>query len=358
MSVSIAVSGSTDPRTRGLDLGRQWRAEIAATWESYDRLFSVHGIDLDLARDIALRTMDAVVEWSPSHADEVLSIAEGAGLEPWHLAALNGRSEILTRSKLEFPGECSTVVHLAEEGPPQTIQTWDWQSEMCEVKLVWRYDSRPGWTVKTFTEFGVLGKLGVNSAGLGLHFNLLQHTADGEGVGIPVHLIARRVLDEAESLEDVRDIAKSSPVTASAALTVVAREGQRYAARSFELSPAGVAELEPNDSGFLLHTNHFVDEELAKGERLGVTDGDTYARLDELDRRSPLLADEEFASRVRALVHHREDGAAICCHPEPSDIPGDSWATQLVIGLELDRTALVFQDGGPCAGSGSAYVRF
>ncbi len=84
MSVSIAVSSSTDSRARGLDLGEQWSTEISATWESYDRLFSVHGIDLDLARDITLRTMDAVVEWSASHADEVLSIAQGAGLEPWH----------------------------------------------------------------------------------------------------------------------------------------------------------------------------------------------------------------------------------------------------------------------------------
>jgi isopenicillin-N N-acyltransferase-like protein len=357
MSVTLTTSLSMDPATRGRELGQRWAAEITRTWRAYERLFAVHDIAPTTVRDVALRTVDAVAVWSPPQAEEIAAIADGAGLELWQAGALNSRSEILTRSRLGVPGECSTFVGLSPDGPPHTIQTWDWQHEMSDVKLVWRYPT-PDRTVTTFTEFGVLGKLGVSSAGLGLHFNLLQHTADGDGVGIPVHLVARRVLDEATTVDDAEAIVRSADVTASAALTVVARDGERYTARGLEASPAGTAVLEPDASGSLFHTNHFIDPKLAEGERLGTVDGDTYARLDAVRARADRLRAADFAARIEALVHHREDGAALCCHPEPGDVDGDRWSTHLVVGLEVDRGSLVFQDSGPCTAVGSGYIRF
>ncbi|HEX5016783.1 MAG TPA: C45 family peptidase [Actinomycetes bacterium] len=359
MTITIATTTATDAGERGREFGEAWASEIRATWHQYERLFAAHSIDQGAVRDIAVRTLDDVQEWSEPHATELRALASGAGLDDWQVVALNTRSEVLTRSKLGVPGECSTVIHLPPGGgTPRTIQTWDWQHDMTDVKVVWRYQPRSDVTVKTFTEFGVLGKVGVNSHGLGLHFNLLQHVADGEGIGIPVHLVARRILDEATSVDGVEAIVRDTSVTASVALTVVAPEGDGFTARSFELSPVGVASLSLNEEGFVFHTNHFVDPGLASGERLGLTDEDTYARLKELDRRSDLFASDDFHARVEALVHHAEDGAGLCCHPGPADVPGDSWATQLVVGLELDRAGLVFQDGGPCTASQSGYVRF
>lgn len=357
MTVTITTSSSTDPATRGRELGTQWAPEITRTWRAYERLFAIHGIEPTLVREIALGTLDAVTVWSPSQADEIEAIAHGARIELWQAAALNSRSEILTRSRLGLPGECSTFVGLSPDGSPRTIQTWDWQHEMSNVKLIWRYPT-PDRTVTTFTEFGVLGKIGVSSAGLGLHFNLLQHTSDGEGVGVPVHLVARRLLDEATTVDEAEGIIRSADVTASAALTVVARDSNGYDARSFEMSPTGTAVLEPDASGLLFHTNHFIDTKLAEGERLGTVDPDTYARLDAVMARADRLRTDDFADRVQALVHHREDGAAVCCHPAPEDIDGDRWSTHLVVGLELDRGSLVFHDGGPCTARGDGYIRF
>ena len=74
--------------------------------------------------------------------------------------------------------------------------------------------------------------------------------------------------------------------------------------------------------------------------------------------RADRLRNDDFADRVQALVHHREDGAAVCCHPAPEDVDGDRWATHLVVGLELDRGSLVFHDGGPCTARGDGYIRF
>jgi isopenicillin-N N-acyltransferase-like protein len=356
MTVTIATSSAHDERTRGRELGRGLSCEISATWEAYARLFRVHGIGDETVRSVALRAMDAVEDWAPRQAEEVLAIAEGAGLADWQGAALNSRSEILTHSRLEYPGECSTVVYLPANLPPQTVQTWDWQHELAGVKLIWRYETSSGRRVKTFTEFGVLGKIGVNSAGLGLHFNLLQHRSDGAEGGVPVHMVARRLLDQASTVDDAREIVRSATVTASVALTVVTDAAGGSDARTFELSPAGVAELSPSPEGFLLHTNHFVDPVLAEGERLGTVDDDTYLRLAELQKRQQSFADRSFTERVGELVHHREDGAAICCHPEPDAIDGDRWSTHLVVGLDVKQFGLDFHDGSPCTASPDTIV--
>jgi isopenicillin-N N-acyltransferase-like protein len=225
-----------------------------------------------------------------------------------------------------------------------------------DAKLLWRIELASGRTVKTFTELGVLGKIGVNDAGLGVHFNFLQHHDDGlgDGVGVPVHLVARRILDEASTLDEATAIARSAPVTASTALTIVTRGG----ARTLELSPAGVGVIEPDADGVLLHTNHFLDPELAAGERLAPDDPDTLARYDELQRRRAGLSAPTAAARAEALVLHREDGAALCCHPELGAGVADEWETLLTVALGVTDATLTYIDGAPCEAAAVGWSTF
>jgi isopenicillin-N N-acyltransferase-like protein len=46
----------------------------------------------------------------------------------------------------------------------------------------------------------VLGKIGVNNHGVGVHLNILHHGADGGPIAVPVHVLARAVLDGASGL--------------------------------------------------------------------------------------------------------------------------------------------------------------
>lgn len=338
----------------GRDLGSAFASDIAATWGAYERFFAAHDLSPALVRDVALGALDRTAAWAPGLASEIGVVADGAGLERWQVAALNARSEVLARFRAPVPGECSTVVHLPSSGPPVTIQTWDWNQGMSDVKLIWQYSPRPGWTVKTFTEFGVLAKIGVNSAGLGLHFNLLQHDADGKSDGVPVHLVARRILDEAATVAEATEIARSAEVSASVALTVVTASE----ACTLELSPAGLARVPVGPDGFLLRTNHFLDPVLAQGERLGVSDPDTYARLRSLARRLPGLRSPHLADRAAALVEHREDGSALCCHPPVGAPVHSQWETLIVIALDVHHHRLTFQDGSPCTVEPHAWIRF
>jgi isopenicillin-N N-acyltransferase-like protein len=340
----LFVSSKVEPRARGRELGVTFRDEVAATWTAYQRIFADHDLDEALVREVATGTLAEVSAWGPALAGEIAGIAAGAGLEPWQVAALNARSEVLARYRKPVPGECSTAVFLPTGDAPRTVQTWDWHEALAGLTLLWQLQSRPDWTVKTFTEFGVLGKIGVNSAGLGLHFNLLQHDADGATHGVPVHLLARRILDEAATLEEAEALVRSAPVSASVALTVVTTDG----AATFEVAPSGVRVLRPDADGFLFHTNHFVAPDLATHERLGRTDPDTYARQSLLGDRRALLSDPDLGLRATAMVCHEHDGAALCAHPgDPDDIT-QRWQTLVTIGLEVEKGRLTFRDGNPC----------
>ncbi|MFT3872583.1 MAG: hypothetical protein QM714_08045 [Nocardioides sp.] len=100
-----------------------------------------------------------------------------------------------------------------------------------------------------------------------------------------------------------------------------------------------------------------MDPELAKGERLTPVDPDTNFRHDEMVRRQEALQDRSLAARAEALHVHREDGAALCCHPVPDSPLGEQWETLLVVGLDVDRGELVCRDGGVCAPEQDAWIR-
>lgn len=360
MSIATFATDHADPTERGHALGAAFAPGVREAWRRYEAIFAAGGIDAAAARGLGEGALEAVDSWAPDLAAEVRGVAAGAGVPAWQVGALNARTEIMARARTPVPGECSTSVTLpAAGGAPRTIQTWDWLQSLRDTKLLWRIELAGGRVVKTFTELGVLGKIGVNDAGLGVHFNFLQHRDDGQGdVGVPVHVVARRLLDEAATVAEATALARSAPVSASTALTVVAYDGAHGAARTLELSPAGLGVVEPDAGGRLLHTNHFMDPLLAAGERLAPEDPDTIARLDELGRRAAALGAETVAERAAALAVHREDGAALCCHPVAGATLADEWETLLTVALEVEAATMAYFDGAPCAATPEAWRTF
>ncbi len=205
---------------------------------------------------------------------------------------------------------------------------------------------------------GVLAKIGVNSRGLGVHFNILEHVSDTDTIGVPVHLIARRILDEAGTLAEARHIAVSARTSASTVITVVSFHEQQADAVCLELSPVGVHELRPAQDGTLLHTNHFLDPELARGQRQTESLDDSHNRLAVLRSRSQLFQDADLAKRAGALLSHAEDGAALCVHPDPDDTILNRWETLITISLDLEAKRLIFAEDGPCRLPSSGWQYF
>lgn len=354
MPVDIHRCDQRDPRRRGREVGRRWRPEIARNAQDYAWLFDAAKVDEPTVRRVAEQCLHGLRAWAPSLADEIDGIAEGSGLEVWQAAALNARTEILVRGSIAGLNECSVAVWMPRRRPPHAFQTWDWVP-WAASGTVRRHVSPVGLGVVTCTESGVVGKVGVNSAGLGVLFTLLCHTSDGSTAGLPVHAVARQILDSATDLDSAIAIARSAPVTASAALTLLHWDGRRTAGATVEISPAGSAVLAPEDD-YLLHTNHFLDPALAEGDRLAAIEDDTLPRLAELRRRQHHLADDSPTAWAKGFICHWEDGAPVCAHPRPEASATNRWETKMMFSLDLAAPGLAVQEGGPCRATESGWV--
>ncbi|MGW5687109.1 C45 family autoproteolytic acyltransferase/hydolase [Nonomuraea sp. NPDC003754] len=349
--MEIQVTG-TRPRQRGHDRGRRTRDEIARAWRAYEELFAATaaagGVPLDVPA-LALGTVAATRAWAPELVEEMEGVAEGAGVPLWTVAALNARTEILAAAGGPRAGECSTVVHAASRTAGG--QCWDWHEELAAMwHIQWvRGDT---WAFAGITEHGILAKIGVNEAGVGLLFNILGHTDDGAG-GVPVHLAARRVLGGAGSFEEAVAMLRDAPVSASTVMTVVTA-GR---AASVELSPAGARVVEPDGDGWLVRTNHFLDPALAAGELRGRLDPDTHDRLRLLGARvrgRPGL--DGPGDLATLLTAHPGDGAEVCCHAPAGGALGTRWATLATVAIEPADRRILVHDGGPCTARPPAWT--
>jgi isopenicillin-N N-acyltransferase-like protein len=340
---ALITVDAPDSAARGVERGRRIAAMLPDAIDAYDRLFAAGGIRPSIVHDDALRALDVVAAIRPPLADQMAGIADGAGVELWRVAALNARTEILARSRAVPPGECSTIVRdLARvDGSrhPLGIQTWDWHVELRDF---WHLIDASGAAHRYvgLTEYGILAKIGVNSAGVALHFNILGHREDGVG-GIPMHVLAALVLEEAESAEHAEELIRSVPVASSGSFLVFDAER----AVLLDLSPVGVFEAPALLGGTRLRTNHFRTDGPRPGEK-DVYQPDSCERYGLLAERLATAPPDSPGAFVQTLVTGPGE-AKVTCLPDFGMPLGQHWASLATVLLDpVDRTARVL-DGTP-----------
>jgi isopenicillin-N N-acyltransferase like protein len=349
-----------DAFERGRQRGRQVADRLHQTWPIYRRLFAATA--REALRDpvdvgaLADSCAESVATWSPDLFRELEGVAAGSGFDLHTVLALNARTEVLAFGRGCGTTECSTLVQMeGPDGSAISAQTWDWHHDLSD-----------GWHVQTvrgdehtfvgLTEFGMLAKIGVNDAGLAVHFNLLRHAsdvvvdADGRESppgGIPVHLLAREVLGKAGSLAAAVELIRSAPAAASTVITVVTPDE----AACVEISPAGVGVVEPAD-GWLVHANHFLDPQLAEGERVTLDVTTTFERQELLRSRVKGVAGPLDGEGLTGLLRaHDEDGVAVCRHLDPAAPFGYRSATLATVAVHPARRSVAVSAWGPCRGT-------
>jgi isopenicillin-N N-acyltransferase-like protein len=264
-------SAERDPGARGRALGLAHGDAVAANVAFYERLIP------------GLASYASSVELGKELVAEIEGMASGAGVSVESLLAMQARTELLGGS------ECSLIGR-----PGRVEQNWDWYPEV--VPLVWVVEQGRGRWFCTLTEAGMIGKIGVSSAGLCFGLNLLHCSLDGGLRGVPVHVLLRTLLGSAESFDDAVAVLRVATVSASSCITV----GSADDVVAVELSPGGASVVRRDP---LLHTNHFLAGPPA-GEDVEVT-ADTLGRLDALTRGEPLSStrqDEPDATTLATVV--------------------------------------------------------
>lgn len=353
----IRVEGS--PHERGFGYGSQAGARIARSIEAYREVFLGYaGWDWARVRTEAARYEGPIGNLSPRYLEEMLGIAEGAGVDFYDILAINTRTEIMfaatardAASGRDLPLECSAFAVMPEasaDGHTLLGQNWDWLLHSQETVVVIEARQEDGPDYVTVVEAGLLAKTGMNSSGIGLVTNALVSVDDLGTPGIPYHVALRAILD-AETITDAYSTLQRGYRSSSANYLIAHRDGL---AVDIEGAPGGFSRLflQFPEDGVLLHTNHF------RHEPLPVQDLSLWAMPD-----SPFRL-ERLKSAVRGaggklsldyfrgiLCDHAGFPAGICTHPDERDAPLKRSVTAASILMDLHNRHMWVSDGVPCS---------
>ncbi|MEY4669923.1 MAG: hypothetical protein RL518_2622, partial [Pseudomonadota bacterium] len=200
-----------------------------------DLFAALGGGDRESIRVSAQAFADRIEKFDPRYMEEIRGIASGSGIDLRDILAINSRTEILT-SLLASSKEC-TLFCFAHEGI--LAQTWDWLRRLEGKTVLLRIRHDDGHTVLTMTEPGIVGKIGINSAGLGVGLNILSSSERAEGV--PVHVLLRSALD-ARSWDEAHDRLTKSNIGTNSAITLADDQGR---CMTYEYKGDGLKVLQP-----------------------------------------------------------------------------------------------------------------
>jgi isopenicillin-N N-acyltransferase-like protein len=314
-----------DARQRGHSHGEQLRESIHQVLDYYRTLFRLS--DADLRRE-ATEFGHIIKGFSGEYAQEIESCAAAANLDAVYLYALNSRSEILNNVDV---AECTAVMH---SGPALLAQNWDWSEALEELVVLIRLQRPDNHSICMLTEPGIIGKIGMNRAGLGVCLNILKTPQRLHG--LPVHVLLRALLDcssmtEARQLVNLVSVGKASHVLVGDASGDVL---------SVEFSGGQNLRLEPQED-VLLHTNHY----LASAE---LNDLEAFPSTHErLQQAGEMLAADSSSDGIHAMLRDQSRGEMSICRPySESATPGfGRVGTVFTVLMDLPERTMNIQRG-------------
>lgn len=232
-----------DARSRGLQHGEALREQIQRVLELYAPMFDLPARTLR-ARIDAFRT--TIATFRPDLLDELAGIATGADVSEAQIIALNARSELLSGDTVA--GEC-TAVWMARHA--LLGQTWDWRRDLEPLIAVLDIRHGDGHRLLTLSEPGMLAKVGLSSAGIGVCLNFMR--APGALRGVPIHVLLRALLD-CRHPDLLNPTLLAAGDNRSGHILIGQAEGDGV---GLEFTGQDVRRLEPRE-GILVHSNHFL----------------------------------------------------------------------------------------------------
>lgn len=362
MPEPIILELSGGPYDAGVLHGRRAGDLIAHNLAIYfDRFRREARLDPAEVRARARRYFQVIETAAPAYAEAMRGVAGGSGLMLDDIAALNVRYELIysqyssinQEKAAHVPaGGCTAFAvtpDASADGHLWLGQNWDWFPEVRGLVLKARYDD--GFTVAAFTEAGIVGgKIGMNSAGLGLVINgLLSNKDDWSRLHTPFHVRTWQIL-HSRALADAVHVVTGEARSCSANFMIGQGNGHADVV-NIEAAPDAVQMLAPG-GGLLTHANHFVDPAaLSIWQPLAEEKTSTYQRCARMDQ---MLAEAKSAGTLHAqglmalLRDHHGRPDSVCRHPNP-DLPEEE-RVESVVSVLQDLTArrMYVTAGTPC----------
>lgn len=312
--ISLIVSQGT-PFERGFQLGQAAREQVARAVTAYMERFQQRvGLDRAAVFAEASRFIPVIEDQIPHLLAEMQGIAEGAGRDLLEIVAVNTRTELLYA--VTPMQECTSIAvnkQASADGHVRLAQNWDWHPALAGAVVLWHIKREDGPDILTLVEAGQVGKIGVNAAGLAMCVNLLTSDSDSPGPRLPMHIILRKLLEEAHNVEEAIALLSDIPRCTSCNHLLADRAGS---VADVEATPIGQRVLRPQ-AGVLTHTNHCQSADLFAHDRFAREQPETLARQE----RASVLVDQRVLGHedlCAILSDHANAPSSICLHPDPS----------------------------------------
>jgi isopenicillin-N N-acyltransferase like protein len=339
------ISLKGNPGEVGFQHGTRCREMIHKNVHLYFSLFKHYAaLDRPQAISLARRFLPIIRDFDPAILEEIRGIAEGAGLEFEEVLAINSRTELMYPEK-SATGECTALAVLPEAsagGEMLIGQNWDWKPHLTDstVLLEIEQEGKPG--VVTLTEAGIVGKIGLNSTGLGACLNILKSPIGL--VGVPIHVLMRGILNCERLGDAVQRIVSQNRGSNNNCLMAHA-EG---AALDFEMAPDQWDFIYP-EKGVLVHTNHFTSERLKPLDTGVIEYPDTLLRFGRASQKLLKRAGEITVEDIKEIFRdHLNHPDSICRHPDERDPELEQAQTVASIIMNLTRKEVHVAPGPPC----------
>ncbi|MCM3088315.1 C45 family peptidase [Bhargavaea ginsengi] len=339
----VRLSGS--PYEIGRGHGEQGKKEIGKSLETYEALFLGYtGMSWQAACEKALMHHDAISAFRPEYLEELQGVADGAGVRFEDILALNARSEIALTAT---PDGCTSFAG-KKGGEVWLGQNWDWKSSQTDSLLDLEISQEGKPSVRMITEGGIIGKIGCNSAGVGVCLNaLMTRTWQPK---VPIHLGLRAVLDS-HTFEEASEAVKDGKMASPAHFLIASKDGEMAGT---EVSPVHTAAIPPED-GMVIHTNHICDPRMQEA----VADfpiPDSAPRLARIKELMNGLEDKASAEQLFGMLSdHDNYPDSICRHINPSHPEHMQMETVFSIVMNLTTGSFEYRVGRACeAGAGSS----
>lgn len=157
-------------------------------------------------------------------------------------------------------------------------QNWDWQEEQQRNLINLSISQKGKPAISMITEAGIIGKIGLNSRGVGVCLNAIR----AQGVDfqrLPCHLALRTCL-ESTSTEEAVLVLRKAGLASACHITLADSES----AVGLECSHVDIVEL-GMEQGILTHTNHYLKPHHGVEDLMALKDSPTrFERINQLVR--------------------------------------------------------------------------
>jgi len=321
-----------NPKVIGYAHGEFARSRIQEAFQLYRDLFCRFS-DKRLS-ELSLEFAQNIKTFCPEYGVEIEAIAEAAGLDPWCIYMLNARTEIHRHTdKNSTANECTTLYF---KDSCLLGENWDWLRALEKLAITMRVERTDGHRILMITEPGIIGKIGLNSAGLGVCLNILK--CDARVKGVPVHVLLRSVLDS-KSVEEAVTTIRSADRGTMSNIMIADNKGD-----CVNLELAGdTLDVIRGTNNVSYHTNHYSGCGLENQE---TGTASSYSRFERMKNLTPLKGNAGLQEMQKILLDRCDETLPIC---RPWEVDADQMEIGTVCSFiaDLKNLKMHFTRGHP-----------